>query len=178
VGKIATGDSLATSRSLAAHKLRGPKGIGALILREGESVPPLLRGGAQERGIRPGRWIPWLPPVSRSPHVTRSGAPSDTAPWQLFATSSKADSVVRSRACPSMGRGARSARNEPLVPRMGRARALGGSRSRRAVRVERKRVQRRNERAVPSHRGHARGRTRAASSPFLDRRDDNPGDGP
>ena len=36
--------------SLSAHKLHGPRGIGALYLREGFSIPPLIAGGAQERG--------------------------------------------------------------------------------------------------------------------------------
>ncbi len=40
--------------SVAAHKLRGPKGIGALIPRPGIVLRPLLFGGAQERGLRPG----------------------------------------------------------------------------------------------------------------------------
>lgn len=46
--------SHADSVSLAAHKLRGPKGIGALLWRAGFPPRPLLRGGAQERGLRPG----------------------------------------------------------------------------------------------------------------------------
>ncbi len=44
----------ADTLSLAAHKLRGPKGIGALIARPGLRLLPLLLGGAQERGLRPG----------------------------------------------------------------------------------------------------------------------------
>lgn len=40
--------------ALAAHKLRGPKGIGALVPRPGVALRPLLFGGAQERGLRPG----------------------------------------------------------------------------------------------------------------------------
>jgi len=44
----------ADSRSLAGHKLRGPKAIGALITRPGLAVAPLLLGGSQERGVRPG----------------------------------------------------------------------------------------------------------------------------
>ncbi len=40
--------------SVAAHKLRGPKGVGALALRAGLAPVPVLRGGAQERGFRPG----------------------------------------------------------------------------------------------------------------------------
>ncbi len=44
----------ADSVAVAAHKMRGPKGIGALAVRAGIAVRPLLRGGAQERGLRPG----------------------------------------------------------------------------------------------------------------------------
>jgi cysteine desulfurase len=44
----------ADTRSLAGHKIRGPKGIGALIARPGVRLTPVLLGGAQERGIRPG----------------------------------------------------------------------------------------------------------------------------
>ena len=39
---------------LAAHKLGGPKGIGALITRPGAKVPALIAGGGQERGLRSG----------------------------------------------------------------------------------------------------------------------------
>ncbi len=40
--------------SLSAHKFHGPRGVGALYLREGFSIPPLIAGGAQERGERAG----------------------------------------------------------------------------------------------------------------------------
>ena len=40
--------------SLAGHKLYAPKGIGALWVRPGTSLSPLLHGGGQERGLRPG----------------------------------------------------------------------------------------------------------------------------
>ncbi len=39
---------------LSAHKLGGPKGVGALIVREGIEVEALLRGGGQELGRRSG----------------------------------------------------------------------------------------------------------------------------
>jgi cysteine desulfurase len=44
----------ADTASLAAHKLRGPKGVGALLARPGLHLAPVLLGGAQERGLRPG----------------------------------------------------------------------------------------------------------------------------
>ena len=40
--------------SLSAHKIAGPKGIGALYIREGTHVLPLVHGGGQERELRPG----------------------------------------------------------------------------------------------------------------------------
>ncbi|HEX4516900.1 MAG TPA: cysteine desulfurase family protein [Polyangiaceae bacterium] len=40
--------------SLAAHKMRGPKGIGALAALPGARIVPVIVGGAQERGLRPG----------------------------------------------------------------------------------------------------------------------------
>ncbi len=40
--------------SLSAHKLYGPKGIGALYLRQGVRIEPIMHGGGHEKGIRPG----------------------------------------------------------------------------------------------------------------------------
>jgi cysteine desulfurase len=43
-----------TTLSVAAHKLRGPKGVGALVSEPGHVPALVLRGGSQERGLRPG----------------------------------------------------------------------------------------------------------------------------
>jgi cysteine desulfurase len=40
--------------SLAGHKIYGPKGVGALFVRSGLNLEPLLHGGGQELGQRPG----------------------------------------------------------------------------------------------------------------------------
>jgi cysteine desulfurase len=44
----------ADSAALSAHKLGGPKGAGALLLRAGLPLAPLIAGGGQERGRRGG----------------------------------------------------------------------------------------------------------------------------
>ena len=40
--------------TLSAHKMGGPQGVGALIVKTGVTVAPLLRGGKQEKGRRAG----------------------------------------------------------------------------------------------------------------------------
>ncbi len=40
--------------TVSAHKLGGPVGVGALVVRRGVPVEPLLHGGGQERALRPG----------------------------------------------------------------------------------------------------------------------------
>ncbi len=40
--------------SVSAHKIYGPKGVGALYVRKGTAVMPVQTGGGQERGLRAG----------------------------------------------------------------------------------------------------------------------------
>ena len=40
--------------ALSGHKLYGPQGIGALYVREGVSLEPIVYGGGQEKGLRSG----------------------------------------------------------------------------------------------------------------------------
>jgi cysteine desulfurase len=46
--------------AVSAHKIHGPKGIGALWIRDGLSIEPLLHGGGQEGGLRSGTLSPAL----------------------------------------------------------------------------------------------------------------------
>lgn len=57
--------------SLSAHKLHGPKGIGALYVRKGVPAQPLLRGGKQERGRRAG--------TENTPGIVGFGAAAELA---------------------------------------------------------------------------------------------------
>jgi cysteine desulfurase len=43
-----------TMLALSAHKIGGPKGVGALILSDPHAVQPLIHGGGQQGGLRPG----------------------------------------------------------------------------------------------------------------------------
>lgn len=57
--------------ALSAHKLGGPKGIGALIVRDGQDLPALIRGGGQERRRRGG--------TENVPGIAGFGAAADVA---------------------------------------------------------------------------------------------------
>lgn len=56
VGKIPVdvNDLAVDLLSIAGHKLYAPKGVGALFVRRGTSIQPVLVGAGQERGLRPG----------------------------------------------------------------------------------------------------------------------------
>jgi cysteine desulfurase len=46
--------------AVSAHKIHGPKGIGALWMRKGAEPSPLIHGGGQEQGLRSGTLSPAL----------------------------------------------------------------------------------------------------------------------
>ena len=58
-GKLAPPEG-ADMIAITAHKLYGPKGIGALWLRDGVKIAPWLEGGGQEGGLRSGTLSPAL----------------------------------------------------------------------------------------------------------------------
>ena len=51
---VATAAARARLVSVSAHKFGGPKGTGALVVRGGVALQPLLEGGGQERDLRAG----------------------------------------------------------------------------------------------------------------------------
>ena len=58
-GKLAPPED-ADMIAITAHKLYGPKGIGALWVRNGVAIGPLIEGGGQEGGLRSGTLSPAL----------------------------------------------------------------------------------------------------------------------
>lgn len=52
--------AMADAVAISAHKLHGPKGIGALWLRQGVELDPIITGGGQEDGLRSGTLSPAL----------------------------------------------------------------------------------------------------------------------
>ncbi len=64
--------------TLSGHKIYGPKGVGALYVRRGVKLLPMLRGGGQERSRRPGTEnLPGIVGLGRASALARSGLRSD-----------------------------------------------------------------------------------------------------
>ena len=71
--------------TLSAHKIGGPKGVGALYIRRGTRMKPLLRGGAQERGRRAG--------TENVPGIAGFGAAAQSARENLAANSAHLENL-------------------------------------------------------------------------------------
>ncbi|WP_338555653.1 cysteine desulfurase family protein [Paenibacillus sp. KS-LC4] len=60
----------------SAHKLRGPKGVGYLYVREGVSLTPLLSGGSQEQAMRAGTQnVPGIVASAKALRMAMQSAP-------------------------------------------------------------------------------------------------------
>jgi cysteine desulfurase len=60
--------------SLSAHKIYGPKGVGALYIRKGTRIEPVAYGGHQEKGRRPGTEnIPGIVGFGKACEIALSG---------------------------------------------------------------------------------------------------------
>ncbi|HEV3220636.1 MAG TPA: cysteine desulfurase NifS [Candidatus Acidoferrales bacterium] len=64
--------------SLSAHKIYGPKGVGALYIRKGTHLEPVLYGGHHERDRRPGTEnVPGIVGMGRAAEIAREKIVSD-----------------------------------------------------------------------------------------------------
>jgi cysteine desulfurase len=80
-GKIAVDLSQLDLASLSAHKFYGPKGIGALYVRRGVRVEPLVMGGGQEKNVRSGTInVPGVIGMSAALQL-RAGEMDEEATW-------------------------------------------------------------------------------------------------
>ena len=66
--------------SISAHKIYGPKGVGALYVRTGTPLVPLFRGGHAERDRRPGTEnVPGIVGLGKAAELARHRLTEDTA---------------------------------------------------------------------------------------------------
>ncbi len=66
--------------SLSAHKLHGPKGVGALYVRKGVKIDSLIHGGAQERGFRAGTEnLPGIVGLGKAIEIARANLDDNAA---------------------------------------------------------------------------------------------------
>ena len=73
--------------AISAHKIHGPKGVGALWLRDGVRPAPLLHGGGQEGGLRSGTLSPALcAGFGAAARLMRENAASDLAHVESLAS--------------------------------------------------------------------------------------------
>jgi cysteine desulfurase len=78
VGKLAVNVAAAgiDAMSFASHKFHGPKGVGALFLRRGLRIKPLLIGGPQERGRRGGTEnVPGIVGMGKAAELAKDALP-------------------------------------------------------------------------------------------------------
>jgi len=69
--------------SLSAHKMGGPKGAGALYVRRGTRLAPMLHGGEHERGLRPGTEnVASIVGLGVAAHLAREEIPARMARWR------------------------------------------------------------------------------------------------
>lgn len=69
--------------SFSAHKLGGPLGVGILYKRKGVGLVPLLRGGGQESGLRPGTEnVPAIAAAAVALELAVREAPDRAAAWR------------------------------------------------------------------------------------------------
>ncbi len=75
------------SLAFAAHKLHGPKGVGALWLREGARLEALWAGGGQQDGLRSGTLnVPGIAGMGAAAQLAHSGLEARRDRWREFSS--------------------------------------------------------------------------------------------
>ncbi len=68
--------------SVSAHKVGGPKGVGALVVRDASAFAPLIHGGSQQRGLRPGTEnVPGIVGFGRAAELAAREQSAKAAAW-------------------------------------------------------------------------------------------------
>jgi cysteine desulfurase len=68
--------------SVSAHKIGGPKGVGALIVRDPSVFSALIRGGSQQHGLRPGTEnVPGIVGFACAAELAAAEQPRHAASW-------------------------------------------------------------------------------------------------
>jgi len=71
--------------TLAGHKFYATKGVGALYVRSGTPIKPILFGADQERGLRPGTEnVPLIAGLGAAARLARAGLPAETQKLQAL----------------------------------------------------------------------------------------------
>jgi len=169
-GKIAV-NYAADTQTIGAHKIRGPKGIGALIHLPHVRIEPVLVGGAQEKGLRPGT----SDPVAAAGFaVAVRHAASGPARYKKVAA--LRDRFEGGSSAPA-GRSSKgwigrpgSTRFQHCVARLGRCGDDRRARSRRGQCIEWERVQRGNDRSITGVARARRGRAGTLGGASIDGR--------
>jgi cysteine desulfurase len=83
--------------TISAHKIHGPKGIGALYIREGVKIEPLIHGGNQELGYRAGTEnLPGIIGFGMAAVLAKNELEKDTSP-KIVALRDYLEVGIRSR---------------------------------------------------------------------------------
>src|SRR5262245_50325376 len=73
--------------SVAAHKIYGPKGVGALFVRPGTKLEPVITGGGQEHGLRSGTHnVPGIVGLAEAARLLEESRETDMAHYAALAT--------------------------------------------------------------------------------------------
>ena len=93
--------------SLSGHKLYGPRGVGALFVRQGAALPRLMHGGGQEFGLRAGTEnLPAICGLGVAARLAGGEMPANAAREQALIAAFVDDVKRRVPACRLLGAGA------------------------------------------------------------------------